>query len=225
MIRSFILKGSPSSPSDGRDDVRTKVLSDGQLQDRGTSCKSESSMSTASYPLSHSVHRQRRLNSTSNLRRARFNAPCFGLFSASPESSKLQGGANGSTAASHQLPEPGGPSGQQQQQKLGETAAGDSSLSYSVRSHPSKNDHVSVPVFAISEEDDRQPLVLAEDLARPSMVNGQGYESPKKPFGSAHSATPLTTEESKLAVLKNSKIQLPSLSQVTVQCSLMGKDM
>ncbi|XP_037387461.1 uncharacterized protein si:dkey-112e17.1 [Pygocentrus nattereri] len=217
--------GSPSSPSDGRDDVTTKVLSDGHLQDRGTSCKSESSMSTASYPMSHSAHRQRRLNSTSNLRRARFNAPCFGLFSTSPESSKLQGGSNGSAAASHQLPEPSGAPSGQQQQKLGDTAAGDSSMSYSVRSHPSENDHVSVPVFAISEEDDRQPLVLAEDLARPSMVNGQGYESPKKPFGSTHSAPPLTTEESKLAILKNNKIQLPSLSQATVQCSLMGKDM
>ncbi|KAI4879114.1 hypothetical protein NFI96_025210, partial [Prochilodus magdalenae] len=216
--------GSPSSPSDGRDDVRTKVLSDGHLQDRGTSCKSESSMSTASYPLSHSAQRQRRLNSTSNLRRARFNAPCFGLLSTSPESSKPQGGANGTTTASHQLPEPSSTlSGQQQ--KTGEAAAGDSSMSYGVRSHPSEDDHVSVPVFAISEEDDRQPLVSAEDLVRPSMVNGQSYESPNRPLGSAHSATPLTTEETKMAVLKNSKIQLPSLSQATLQCSSVGKDM
>ncbi|XP_072521398.1 uncharacterized protein [Salminus brasiliensis] len=219
--------GSPSSAADGHDDVRGKVLSDGHLQDRGNSSKSESSMSTASYPLSHSGQRQRRLNSTSNLRRARFNALCFGLLSPS-ESSKPQGGANENTSTASQFSEPSGvPSGQQQQQKQKqvELTAGDSGLSYSVRNHPAEDDHVSVPVFAISEEDDRQPLVLAEDVARPSMANGQSYESPKRLFSPAHSATPNMTEEPKLAVLKNSKIQLPSLSQATVQCSLMGKDM
>ncbi|XP_022520453.2 uncharacterized protein si:dkey-112e17.1 [Astyanax mexicanus] len=206
--------GSPSSAGDGHDDVKAKVLSDGHLQDRGNGCKSESSMSTASYPLSHSAQRQRRLNSTSNLRRTRFNALCFALLSPSSESSKPQGGANENSSTAFQFSEPSGsPSGQQQPQKPGETAAGDNAISYSVRNHPAEDDHVSVPVFAISEEDDRQPLVSAEDVARPSMVNGQSYESPKKVFSPAHSAT---EEESKL---KNSKIQLP------VHCSLMGKDM
>ncbi|XP_066509191.1 uncharacterized protein [Hoplias malabaricus] len=206
--------GPPSSVADAADDVRVKVLSDGQLQKRGNGFKAESSESTASYPLSHSAQRQRRLNSTSNLRRSRFNGPCFSLQSSTPP-----GGVNNSTAAAHQLPDPSStPSGQQQQQqKPGEAAVGENR----VRSLSHEDTHVSVPVFAISEEDDRQPLVLSEDIARPLTANGRSYEGPKKPLSPTHSATTMRED----SVLKNNKIQLPSLSQASVHCSLMGKDM
>ncbi|KAJ8286001.1 hypothetical protein GJAV_G00033370 [Gymnothorax javanicus] len=46
---------------------------------------------------------------------------------------------------------------------------------------PGESEHVSVPVFAISEEEDRQPLVMAEHLGQPPvsthLSNGLGQES------------------------------------------------
>lgn len=117
---ALVLQGSPSSPGSTafrHDDGGAKVLSDSHLQNQGTDYKSESSespVSVAPYPLSHSAQRQRRLCFTSNLRRARFNTPC---------SSQPQGGANGNiTTAPHGPPEPSSaPCGQQRQ---GEPAAG-----------------------------------------------------------------------------------------------------
>lgn len=105
-------------------------------------------MSNASYPLTQSGQRQRRLNSTSNLRRTRFNAPCFGLLSGASESSKPQGSTtvNGNTTP-NQLFEASSPSSQQNVQ--GRLLSGN-------------DDHVTVSVFAISEEEDRQPLVLTD---------------------------------------------------------------
>ncbi|KAI7813224.1 uncharacterized protein si:dkey-112e17.1 [Triplophysa rosa] len=133
--------GLPSRATDGG---RAKILSDTPLQSPDES----SFISNASYPLTQSAQRQRRLNSTCNLRRTRFNAPCFGLLSGASESSKPQGSTtvNGNTTP-NQFSEASSPSGQQHVQ--GRLLSGD-------------DDHVTVPVFAISEEEDRQPLVLAE---------------------------------------------------------------
>ncbi|MCI4392930.1 hypothetical protein PGIGA_G00151600 [Pangasianodon gigas] len=84
------------------------------------------------------------------------------------------------------------------------------------------DDNLTIPVFAISEEDDREPLVSAEhqnQVKNNKIGNHESFPS----LGSAHLA--FTVEES--AVLKNtsSKIQLPSLSHVTVPCDSVGKDM
>ncbi|XP_056603158.1 uncharacterized protein si:dkey-112e17.1 isoform X2 [Triplophysa dalaica] len=133
--------GLPSTATDGG---RANILSDAPLRSPDES----SFISNASYPLTQSGQRQRRLNSTSNLRRNRFNAPCFGLLSGASESSKPQGSTtvNGNTTP-NQLFEASSPSGQQNVQ--GRLLSGN-------------DDHVTVQVFAISEEEDRQPLVLAD---------------------------------------------------------------
>lgn len=139
------------------------MFSDTQLGDKGNTSQSDSSMSNASYPLAQSAQRQRRLNSASNLRRTRFAAPCFGLLSGSPESSR-------SPPAGHQGPDAhsdGCSPGQQQQQQSGEGQAG------RVRDFAGgggADDHVNVPVFAICEEEDRQPLVQAEHLSQATVI-------------------------------------------------------
>ncbi|XP_051750124.1 uncharacterized protein si:dkey-112e17.1 [Ctenopharyngodon idella] len=152
-------------PSTATDTGRGKVLSDAPLHSPANSCHSDSFMSNASYPLTQPAQRQRRLNSTSNLRRTRFNTPCFGLLSGTSESSKPQ--ANGITTSNTLSDTSGAPSSQQQDQ-------GDLS---SV-----EDDHVTVPVFAISEEEDRQPLVSAEPPEKPLRMNGQMFEGTKMPL-------------------------------------------
>ncbi|KTG33037.1 hypothetical protein cypCar_00009782, partial [Cyprinus carpio] len=145
--------GLPSTPTDSG---RGKVLSDAPLHSPADSCQSDSFTSNASYPLTQPTQRQRRLNSTSNLRHSRFNAPCFGLL----ESSKAQ--ANG-------LMTPNTLSDTSQLQVKGQI----SSLA---------DDHVTVPVFAISEEEDRQPLVSEEHPEKPSRMKGQMFEGAKMPL-------------------------------------------
>lgn len=152
--------GLPSTTKDGG---RSKILSDASLQSPDECCHSESFMSNASYPLTQLAQRQRRLNSTSNLRRARFNAPCFGLLSGTSELSKPQGSTttNGNTSPNQLSETTSTPSGQQHIQ--GRLLSGE-------------DDHVTVPVFAISEEEDRQPLVLAEHHDKPLKMSGQKCE-------------------------------------------------
>ncbi|XP_015221320.1 uncharacterized protein [Lepisosteus oculatus] len=131
-----------------------KVLSEAHLENRAGRNLSDSSVSSASCPLSQPLQKQRRLSSTSTLRRARFASPCFGLLAGPSESSR-------------------GPAGPlipyaQPQNSLTEMASGSSGpplqadAQAKLRDFPSEEDHTSVPVFAISEEEDRQPLVLTE---------------------------------------------------------------
>ncbi|XP_016409448.1 uncharacterized protein LOC107741260 [Sinocyclocheilus rhinocerous] len=152
-------------PSTATDFGRGKVLSDAPLHSPANSCQSDSFMSNASYPLTQPAQCQRRLNSTSNLRRARFNTPCFGLLSGTSESSKPQ--ANGITTSNTFSDTSGAPSSQLQ-----------------VKGPISgiEDDHVTVPVFAISEEEDRQPLVSAEHPEKPWRMNGQMFEGTKMPL-------------------------------------------
>ncbi|XP_061763098.1 uncharacterized protein si:dkey-112e17.1 isoform X2 [Nerophis ophidion] len=118
-----------------------------------SSTMSDSPISNASYPLAQAAQRQRRLNSTSNLRRSRFTGPCFGLFSGTADASKSSGLSHGqssqpepiSSASSIQCPVEGG-------------------LAAKRHDFPGEGEHL--PVFAISEEEDRQPLVLAEHLTQ-----------------------------------------------------------
>ncbi|XP_043095033.1 uncharacterized protein si:dkey-112e17.1 [Puntigrus tetrazona] len=145
-------------PSTAPDSGRGKVLSAG-----ATGCQSDSFTSNASYPLTQPGQRQRRLNSTSNLRRSRFTAPCFGLLSGASESSKAH--ANGTTAPN----------------ALSDAGSGAPAGQLQVKGQISsvEDDHVTVPVFAISEEEDRQPLVSAE---KPLRMNGQMFEGTKMPL-------------------------------------------
>ncbi|XP_068166606.1 uncharacterized protein si:dkey-112e17.1 [Antennarius striatus] len=155
-------------------DNNRKVFSEVDLGNKvDDSIISDSSISNASYPLTQHAQRQRRLNSTSNLRRSRFSGPCFGLLSGMADPARLP-------AAPHaQDPPP-------------ETSPGASS---STQSHfesgqvgkrsefPGEGDHISVPVFAITEEEDRQPLVLSEHLDQTSGLNllVRGTYEEKKP--------------------------------------------
>ncbi|XP_042579494.1 uncharacterized protein LOC122137413 [Cyprinus carpio] len=147
-------------PSTATDSGRGKVLSDAPLHSPADSCQSDSFTSNASYPLTQPAQRQRRLNSTSNLRRSRFNAPCFGLLSDTFESSKAQ--AKGLT--------------------IPNTLSDTSQLQVKGQISSLADDHVTVPVFAISEEEDRQPLVSEEHPEKPSRMNGQMFEGATMPL-------------------------------------------
>lgn len=138
-----------------------KVFSDVHLEAKSDrSAASESAGSSASYPLTQSAQRQRRLNSVSNLRRSRFTAPCFGLLADPPPGCG---------------PEPGPCS----------PSSSSSSASAATSQCVMDGEHVSVPVFAISEEEDRQPLVASEHLDQP---NGHAARAPHRPEAKRPSA-------------------------------------
>ncbi|XP_026104448.1 uncharacterized protein LOC113076016 [Carassius auratus] len=147
-------------PSTAKVSGRGKVLSDAPLHNPADSCQSDSFTSNASYPLTEPAQRQRRLNSTINLRRSRFNAPCFGLLSGTSESSKGQ--ANGITTPN----------------MLSDT----SQLQVKGQLSSVEDDHVTVPVFSISEEEDREPLVSEEHPEKLLQMNGQMFEGTKMPL-------------------------------------------
>ncbi|XP_059407259.1 uncharacterized protein LOC132141604 [Carassius carassius] len=148
-------------PSTAKVSGRGKVLSDAPLHSPADSCQSDSFTSNASYPLTQPAQRQRRLNSSSiNLRRSRFNAPCFGLLSGTSESSKAQ--ANGITTPN----------------MLSDT----SQLQVKGQLSSVEDDHVTVPVFAISEEEDQEPLVSEEHPKKLLQMNGQMFEGTKMPL-------------------------------------------
>ncbi|KAM9744726.1 uncharacterized protein ACNS7B_011838 [Menidia menidia] len=174
-----LVDSAPSSlVAECRGEDTRKVFSDGHLEAKAdASATSDSSISNASYPLTQHAHRQRRLNSTSNLRRSRFTGPCFGLLSEVKDSLKGTGIPPGSS------PEPSSGSSSSLQCQL------DGGQAAKRRDFSGDGDHVSVPVFAISEEEDRQPLVSAEHLEQTSAVqNGLvtgTFESKKPPLGSS----------------------------------------
>nr|XP_057927022.1 uncharacterized protein si:dkey-112e17.1 [Doryrhamphus excisus] len=137
-------------------DNNRKVFSDVHLASKmDSSTISDSSISNACHPLGQVAQRQRRLNSISNLRRSRFTGPCFGLLSGTVDSNKTSG-LNHSQSSQ---PEPiSSASSMQCPVESGQAAKRHDFLG--------EGDHLSVPVFAISEEEDRQPLVLAEHLGQ-----------------------------------------------------------
>lgn len=165
----------PSLVADDRQGESRKVFSDPHLEAKADhSTVSDSTLSNASYPLTQSAQRQRRLNSISNLRRSRFTGPCFGLLSGGADPAKTPGAPRCESSPS----EPGPSSSPSTQ------CQAESGQSGKRREFPSDGDHVSVPVFAISEEEDRQPLVPSEHLGQTSAVlNGlvKGASEGKKP--------------------------------------------
>ncbi|XP_039627395.1 uncharacterized protein si:dkey-112e17.1 isoform X1 [Polypterus senegalus] len=137
----------------GRD---RKVASDAHLEVKAQKNHSDSSVSNASYPLSQSAQRQRRLNSTSNLKRARFGSPYFGFRTNSSEGTSCQAGQVAPVEVTSKPPN--------------RTISPEGSLM--TRDIPAVNsDGASEPVFAISEEDDQQPLVFAEHFGQSSEVS------------------------------------------------------
>ncbi|XP_042343714.1 uncharacterized protein si:dkey-112e17.1 [Plectropomus leopardus] len=238
-----LVDSAPSSlVADRRVDNSRRVFSDVHLDAKAdNSTISDSSISNASYPLSQPAQRQRRLNSTSNLRRSRFTGPCFGLLSGTADSAKASVAPH--TQGSPSEPSSGSSSSTQCQIESGQAGKR--------RDFQGEGDHISVPVFAISEEEDRQPLVSAEHVNQNStsaLLNGlvRGtYEgkgpvlgsinlSPKnqrarpewRPWGSQVSGgvgplpsnTLTTTIES--STVNDSQ---PSLSQSTALCSVSNQ--
>ncbi|XP_070690292.1 uncharacterized protein [Pempheris klunzingeri] len=161
-----------------------KVFSDVHLDAKAdNSTISDSSISNASYPLTQPAQRQRRLNSTSNLRRSRFTGPCFGLLSEAADPTKASGVPH--VQGSPSEPSSGSSSSTQCHIESGQTGKR--------REFLGEGDHISVPVFAISEEEDRQPLVSAEHLDQTSAVlNGliRGAYEGKRPVIGSTSISP-----------------------------------
>ncbi|XP_076854608.1 uncharacterized protein LOC143509643 [Brachyhypopomus gauderio] len=170
---------------DQLNDTRGEDLFDGMLLDQLNGCNSKSSGSSTPYSPVQQAQRQQRVNLVGGLWRLCFTGSDFGPLSSASESSTPPGGANrNATTACHQHPEPNSTtSGQQEMQE--QVESGNCSA---------EDDHLQVPMFAILEEDDRQPLVLAEHGARPSMGNNKGYESPKKSRALAETPVRLTKE-------------------------------
>ncbi|KAJ8380200.1 hypothetical protein SKAU_G00009780 [Synaphobranchus kaupii] len=249
-----------------------KVFSDTHLE---TGNQSDSSTSNASFPLAQPAQRQRRLNSVSNLRRSRFAAPCFSLLSGPVENGKAPTGPQPHCQAPPSEPTNGSLCRPPQAENQG----GGKPWEF-----PGEGEHVSVPVFAISEEEDRQPLVLAEHLGQSPepllngpgrspapLLNGLGQEpyggktqaggrspgqsaspsvssangsllsrarSDQRPWGShapsgddpshpSHSPRDAEVRELKSSLMYSTANQIKpsSLSQSTVPCSVVGKDM
>ncbi|KAG8011706.1 hypothetical protein GBF38_003996 [Nibea albiflora] len=176
----------PSLVADCRGGDSRKVLSDAHLETKAdNSVISDSSISNASYPLTQPAQRQRRLNSTSNLRRSRFTGHCFGLLSGTADPAKASGVPHAQASPSE--PSSGSSSSNQCQIESGQSGKR--------REFPGEGDHISVPVFAISEEEDRQPLVSAEHLDQTSasaVLNGvvKGTYEGKRPVVGSTSLSP-----------------------------------
>ncbi|KAL8180265.1 UNVERIFIED_CONTAM: hypothetical protein K2H54_018155 [Gekko kuhli] len=136
-----------------------KITSAAEIEGMSELAYSDSSASTASYPLTHSAQKQRKLSSC-NLKRSRFGNPYFGFLSSSPDCNRPRT-SDPSKPLNVRSP------GNGQSQGLKEPLEGPIQL----RSNGSKSKELSLEmdkpkaVFVISEEgDDQQPLVLAEHV-------------------------------------------------------------
>ncbi|KFP27754.1 hypothetical protein N325_07949, partial [Colius striatus] len=138
-----------------------KVISATEIEGASETVYSDSSASNASYPLTLSAQRQRKLSSC-NLKKSRFGNPYFGFLASSPDSKHVRSldPARHLGAAS--------PVNSQSPKNLLETSNplkinlvnGSKTKELMVETDKNK------PVFVISEEaDDKQPLVLAEHLS------------------------------------------------------------
>ncbi|XP_029018392.1 uncharacterized protein si:dkey-112e17.1 [Betta splendens] len=176
-----LVDSAPSSlVADCRVGNSGQIFSDVHLEAKTDSgVVSDSSVSNASFPLTQLAQRQRRLNSASNLRRSRFTGPYFGLLSGSADPAKASGLPHAQGSASE--PVSGASSSTQGQIESGQAGKR--------RDFSGDGEHMSVPVFAISEEEDRQPLVSAEHLDQTStsaVGNGlsrETYEGKRSPIG------------------------------------------
>ncbi|XP_077164239.1 uncharacterized protein LOC143822687 isoform X2 [Paroedura picta] len=136
-----------------------KITSAAEIEGLSEMAYSDSSASTASYPLTHSAQKQRKLSSC-NLKRSRFGNPYFGFLTSSPDYNRPR--TSDPTKPSNVRSPSNG-----QSQGLKEPLEG----AIQLRSNGSKSKELSSEmdkpkaVFVISEEgDDQQPLVLAEHV-------------------------------------------------------------
>ncbi|KFQ34388.1 hypothetical protein N331_04987, partial [Merops nubicus] len=139
-----------------------KVISATEIEGASEAVYSDSSVSNASYPLTLSAQRQRKLSSC-NLKKSRFGNPYFGFFTSSPDSKHVR-----SLDPSRHLGA-ASPVNSQSPKNLLESSNplkinlvnGSKTKELMVETDKNK------PVFVISEEgDDQQPLVLAEHLSQ-----------------------------------------------------------
>ncbi|XP_030357314.1 uncharacterized protein LOC115614482 [Strigops habroptila] len=139
-----------------------KVISATEIEGASGTVYSDSSASNASYPLTLSAQRQRKLSSC-NLKKSRFGNPYFGFFVSSPDSKHVR-----SLDPSRHLGATS-PVNSQSPRNLLESSNPlkinlvNGSKTKELILETDKNK----PVFVISEEgDDQQPLVLAEHLSQ-----------------------------------------------------------
>ncbi|KAI1233025.1 hypothetical protein IHE44_0006215, partial [Lamprotornis superbus] len=139
-----------------------KVISATEIEGASETVYSDSSASNASYPLTLSAQRQRKLTSC-NLKKSRFGNPYFGILASSPDSKHVR-----SLDPSRHLGA-ASPVNSQSPKNLLESSNPlkinlvNSSKTKDLMVETDKNK----PVFVISEEgDDQQPLVLAEHLSQ-----------------------------------------------------------
>ncbi|KAM9624569.1 uncharacterized protein ACIBXB_018544 [Morphnus guianensis] len=139
-----------------------KVISATEIEGASGTVYSDSSASNASYPLTLSAQRQRKLSSC-NLKKSRFGNPYFGFLASSPDSKHVR-----SMDPSRHLGA-ASPVNSQSPKNLLESSNplkinlvnGSKTKELMVETDKNK------PVFVISEEgDDQQPLVLAEHLSQ-----------------------------------------------------------
>ncbi|KAL4636065.1 hypothetical protein GN956_G13695 [Arapaima gigas] len=144
-----------------------KTFLEDHIKGKANGQHGDSSRTAASTLLTQVPHRQRCLNSVSNLRRSRFAAPCFSFLSGAAD-----GGAT--PTASPSVPLNSSPGSVAQAKAEAQVQAGS-------------------PVFAISEEEDRQPLVQSEHLAQTILLNGGlwGSHCPGNPDGHHVSQSPV----------------------------------
>ncbi|XP_009875140.1 PREDICTED: uncharacterized protein LOC104279525, partial [Apaloderma vittatum] len=139
-----------------------KVISATEIEGASETVYSDSSVSNASYPLTLSAQKQRKLSSC-NLKKSRFGNPYFGFLASSPDSKHVR-----SLDPSRHLGA-ASPVNSQSPKNLLESSNplkinlvnGSKTKDLMVETEKTK------PVFVISEEgDDQQPLVLAEHLSQ-----------------------------------------------------------
>lgn len=139
---------------------------------------SQSSLSNASYPLSQSAQRQHMVY-TSSLKKSHFGSPYFGFRASSPDEGEAEHSRAARDISPVEIPhigqEPGMEGPSPGKRSLGSV---NRTKDFCVEIEKSK------PVFIISEEEDQQPLVLAEQLsAGGDMDCAEGCRSvdPSKP--------------------------------------------
>ncbi|XP_072207468.1 uncharacterized protein [Excalfactoria chinensis] len=139
-----------------------KVISATDIEGASETVYSDSSVSNASYPLTLSAQRQRKLSSC-NLKKSRFGNPYFGFLAGSPDNKRVR-----SLDPSRHL----GAASPVNSQSPKSTLESSNPLKINLASASKTKDlggetDKNKPVFVISEEgDDQQPLVLAEHLSQ-----------------------------------------------------------
>jgi len=161
LIYYYFVQGFPTAARSQGVPTR-KVISATEIEGASETVYSDSSASNASYPLTLSAQRQRKLSSC-NLKKSRFGNPYFGFLASSPDSKhvrSLDPSRHVGAASPAKTQSPKNPPESSNPLKIN-LANGSKTKELMVEAEKNK------PVFVISEEgDDQQPLVLAEHLSQ-----------------------------------------------------------